>query len=168
MAQEDQSSVDALRESMTNLHPKDAKDVAVSAVQAAPSRTKKDIATTAVEAVPMDAKVDVATAVIQELPDEARMALTDELLQSLPAKEREDLVSRLQTIPKTEDGQEEAPLHRYREAVQSAWVDGSPQANDVQLLRDLANNELRLSPSTAAQMRHHRGDSRAPRSSSYG
>lgn len=57
-----------------------------------------------------------------------------------------------QQSPQTDDRQEEDPLPRYREAVESAWADGKLQANEVQGLRDLANNELRLSSDTAADI----------------
>jgi hypothetical protein len=54
--------------------------------------------------------------------------------------------------PETEDRHEDDLLRRYREAVAAAWVDGTLQANEVQRLRDLANNELKLSPGTAADI----------------
>jgi tetratricopeptide (TPR) repeat protein len=54
--------------------------------------------------------------------------------------------------PETEYRQEEEPLRQYRESVESAWVDGKLQVNEVQRLRDLASNELRLSPGTAADI----------------
>src|SRR5215211_4247104 len=47
--------------------------------------------------------------------------------------------------PETEDRQEDDPIRWYREAVESAWVDGTQEANEVQRLRHLANNELGLS-----------------------
>ena len=47
--------------------------------------------------------------------------------------------------PETEDRQEDDPIRWYREAVESAWVDGTLEANEVQRLRHLANNELGLS-----------------------
>ena len=43
-------------------------------------------------------------------------------------------------------------MRQYREGVESAWVDRKLQANEVQRLRDLANDELRLSPGTAADI----------------
>jgi uncharacterized membrane protein HdeD (DUF308 family) len=59
---------------------------------------------------------------------------------------------RAQPTPETEDRQEEDPLRRYREGIDSAWADGKLQANEVQRLRDLANNDLRLAPGTAADI----------------
>jgi uncharacterized membrane protein HdeD (DUF308 family) len=52
----------------------------------------------------------------------------------------------------TEDRQEENALDRYREGVELAWTDGKLEANEVQRLRDLANNELRLSLRAAADI----------------
>jgi tetratricopeptide (TPR) repeat protein len=54
--------------------------------------------------------------------------------------------------PDTEESQEVASLRQYREGVESAWADGKLQANEVQWLRALANNELRLSSGTAADI----------------
>ena len=54
--------------------------------------------------------------------------------------------------PETEGRQEEDALDRYREGVESAWTNGKLEANDVRRLRDLANNELRLSPRAAADI----------------
>jgi len=54
--------------------------------------------------------------------------------------------------PETRERQEVDSLRRYREDVESAWIDGKLQANEVQRLRDLANNELRLSPVAAADI----------------
>jgi uncharacterized membrane protein HdeD (DUF308 family) len=59
---------------------------------------------------------------------------------------------RAQPTPETEDRQAEDPLRRYREGIASAWADGELQANEVQRLRDLADNELELSPDTAADI----------------
>jgi tetratricopeptide (TPR) repeat protein len=55
-----------------------------------------------------------------------------------------------QRTPETEDQREDDPLRLYRKVIESAWADGTLQANEVQRLRDLANNELRLAPGTAA------------------
>lgn len=57
------------------------------------------------------------------------------------------LASALRAQPTPED-----PLRRYREGVESAWAGGQLQAEEVQGLRDLANNELRLSPGAAADV----------------
>src|SRR5215218_9245305 len=54
--------------------------------------------------------------------------------------------------PESEDRQEEDQLRQYHEAVESAWVDEKLESNDVQWLRDLANNQLSLSPTTAADI----------------
>jgi tetratricopeptide (TPR) repeat protein len=54
--------------------------------------------------------------------------------------------------PETEESQEVDSLRQYREGVESAWADGNLQANEVQWLKDLANNELRLNPRTAADI----------------
>jgi uncharacterized membrane protein HdeD (DUF308 family) len=54
--------------------------------------------------------------------------------------------------PETEDRQAEDPLRRYRESVESAWVDGKLESNEVQQLRHLANNKLRLSPNAASDI----------------
>jgi hypothetical protein len=59
---------------------------------------------------------------------------------------------RVHPTPETEYQQEEDPLRRYREGVESAWLDGKLQANEVQQLSALANDELRLSPDTAADI----------------
>jgi uncharacterized membrane protein HdeD (DUF308 family) len=59
---------------------------------------------------------------------------------------------RAQTVTETEDRQEEDPLRKYRESVESAWTGGKLQAKEVQRLRELANDELRLSPDTAADI----------------
>jgi hypothetical protein len=60
--------------------------------------------------------------------------------------------ARVHLTPETEDRQEEDPLRRYREGVKSAWADRKLEANEVQRLRDLANDELRLSLGTAADI----------------
>jgi hypothetical protein len=52
----------------------------------------------------------------------------------------------------TEDPQEVDSRRRYREGVESAWADGELQGTEVQRLRHLANNELRLDPGTAADI----------------
>src|SRR5215216_3845197 len=54
--------------------------------------------------------------------------------------------------PETEDRQAEDPLRRYRESVESAWVDGKLESNDVKFLRDLANTELGLSRDAVADI----------------
>jgi uncharacterized membrane protein HdeD (DUF308 family) len=59
---------------------------------------------------------------------------------------------RAHPTPETEDRQEEDSLRWYREAVESAWADGKLPTDEVQQLRDLANNELSLSPGTAADI----------------
>jgi hypothetical protein len=58
---------------------------------------------------------------------------------------------RVHPTQETEERQEEDSLRRYREDVESAWADGKLESNEVQRLRDLANNELRLSPNAAAE-----------------
>ena len=52
----------------------------------------------------------------------------------------------------SEGQQEQDPLRQYREHVESAWADGKLEVIDVQRLRDLANDELRLSSGTAADI----------------
>jgi tetratricopeptide (TPR) repeat protein len=52
----------------------------------------------------------------------------------------------------TEGHQEQDPLRQYRELVESAWGDRKLEANEVQRLRDLANNELDLDPNAAADI----------------
>jgi tetratricopeptide (TPR) repeat protein len=59
---------------------------------------------------------------------------------------------RAEPIPETEDRQEGDPRSRYREGVESAWADGKLQSNDVQQLRHLANDELRLDRNAAADI----------------
>src|SRR5215207_7599296 len=59
---------------------------------------------------------------------------------------------RAHPTPEREERREEDSLRRYREGVESAWVDEKLQANEVQRLRDLANDELRLGPGTAADI----------------
>ena len=59
---------------------------------------------------------------------------------------------RIHPTPETEDRQAEDPLRRYRESVESAWVDGKLESNEVQRLRDLANNELGLSRDAVADI----------------
>jgi uncharacterized membrane protein HdeD (DUF308 family) len=59
---------------------------------------------------------------------------------------------RVHPTQETEERQEEDSLRRYREDVESAWADGKLEANEVRRLRDLANNELRLSPNAAADI----------------
>jgi uncharacterized membrane protein HdeD (DUF308 family) len=54
--------------------------------------------------------------------------------------------------PETEDRQEEDSLRWYREAVESAWAEGKLPTDEVQWLRHLANDELRLSPNAAADI----------------
>ena len=50
---------------------------------------------------------------------------------------------------------EEDPLRRYRESVASACVNlGDLQGDEVQRLKDLANDELRLDPAAADGMEH--------------
>ena len=50
------------------------------------------------------------------------------------------------------DRKDQYILRQYRERVVSAWADGKLEANEVQRLRDLANNELKLSPNAAADI----------------
>jgi tetratricopeptide (TPR) repeat protein len=57
---------------------------------------------------------------------------------------------RADQIPK--DRQEADPRSRYREGVESAWADGKLQSNDVQQLRHLANDELKLDRNIAADI----------------
>jgi CHAT domain-containing protein len=47
---------------------------------------------------------------------------------------------------------EHTSLHRYREGVESVWADGELNRREVEWLRELANDELGLSPSTAADI----------------
>lgn len=54
--------------------------------------------------------------------------------------------------PETEYRQEVDSLRRYRAAVESAWTGGELEANEVQRLRALANNELGLSNDVAAKI----------------
>jgi hypothetical protein len=61
-------------------------------------------------------------------------------------------VSPARTTPETEGRQEEDSFRRYRDRVESAWADGELHSNEVQRLRDLANNELGLDPDTAADI----------------
>src|SRR5215203_4025356 len=58
---------------------------------------------------------------------------------------------RAHTTPETEDRQEEDPQRQYREGVESAWAHGKLESNEVQRLRAMANDELRLSPDAAAK-----------------
>jgi len=60
--------------------------------------------------------------------------------------------SRAHPPPETEDRQEEDSLRRYREGVESAWANGELQADEVQRLRHLANDELGLDPDAAADI----------------
>jgi tetratricopeptide (TPR) repeat protein len=55
-------------------------------------------------------------------------------------------------LPDTEESHEVDSLRQYREGVESAWADGKLQANEVQQLSALANDELRLSPDTEADI----------------
>src|SRR5215212_5678462 len=57
-----------------------------------------------------------------------------------------------QTTSEAENRQQRDPLRRYRESVESAWVDGKLESNEVQRLRDLANNELGLSRDAVADI----------------
>ena len=59
---------------------------------------------------------------------------------------------RAHPTPGTEDRPLEDPLRRYREGVESAWADGELNANEVKRLRDLANDELKLSPNAASDI----------------
>jgi tetratricopeptide (TPR) repeat protein len=59
---------------------------------------------------------------------------------------------RADPIPETEDRQDGDPRSRYREGVESAWADGKLRSNDVQQLRHLANDELRLDRNAAADI----------------
>jgi len=59
---------------------------------------------------------------------------------------------RAHPTPEREERREEDALRQYREGVESAWVDEKLESNDVQWLRDLANNQLSLSPTTAADI----------------
>ena len=61
-------------------------------------------------------------------------------------------VSPARTTPQTEGRQEEDSFRRYRDRVESAWAYGELHSNEVQRLRDLANNELGLDPGTAANI----------------
>ena len=47
---------------------------------------------------------------------------------------------------------EHTSLSQYRQHVQSVWVDGELNKREVEWLRELANDELRLSPSTATDI----------------
>jgi hypothetical protein len=59
---------------------------------------------------------------------------------------------RAHPTPEREERREEDPLRRYREGVESAWANEKLESNDVKWLRDLANNQLSLSPTTAADI----------------
>jgi uncharacterized membrane protein HdeD (DUF308 family) len=59
---------------------------------------------------------------------------------------------RARPIRQTGGTQEEDPLRRYQQAVESAWAQGKLQANNVQRLRDLAHDELGLDRDTAADI----------------
>jgi uncharacterized membrane protein HdeD (DUF308 family) len=52
----------------------------------------------------------------------------------------------------TEGQQEQDLLRQYRESVESAWADRKLEADEVQQLRTLANDELRLSSGAAADI----------------
>ena len=59
------------------------------------------------------------------------------------------------------DVQEEDSLSRYRERVESAWVDRELHEREVEWLNDYANNDLGLSPSAAAEIeREAMGDTK--------
>jgi tetratricopeptide (TPR) repeat protein len=59
---------------------------------------------------------------------------------------------RAHPTPEREERREEDRLRRYREGVESAWANEKLESNDVQWLRDLANNQLSLRPTTAADI----------------
>jgi serine/threonine protein kinase/class 3 adenylate cyclase len=86
-----------------------------------------------------------ARALVEDLQQISRgLAIGDGRRFDVPAQ-----ASHVETTRESEDREKEEPLRRYREGVESAWADGKLQPNEVQRLRDLANNELRLSPGTA-------------------
>src|SRR5829696_6573090 len=91
-------------------------------------------------AVSMDSLLEWGTPVLYMHSPDGRVF---ELLASSP---------RAHPTPETEERQEGDPLRRYREGVESAWANGKLESNEVQWLRDLANNELRLSPGAAADI----------------
>src|SRR5215210_6134697 len=62
------------------------------------------------------------------------------------------LAVRAHPTPETEVRQEEDSLRRYREGVEAAWAGGKLETNEVQRLRKLANDEIRLSPGAAADI----------------
>jgi len=91
-------------------------------------------------AVSMDSMLEWGTPVLyMHSPDGRIFDISTPALRAHPA-------------PETEDRQEEDSLRWYREAVESAWADGKLPADEVQWLRHLANNELRLSPGNAADI----------------
>jgi hypothetical protein len=53
---------------------------------------------------------------------------------------------------KKEGVEEEAPLRRYREHVQTSWTSGELDEREAERLKDTADNELSLHPSTAADI----------------
>src|SRR3712207_6204982 len=53
---------------------------------------------------------------------------------------------------KKEDREKQDPLRRYAEEVQAAWASGGLRERETEKLQNLADNELRLNPSTAAEI----------------
>jgi hypothetical protein len=91
-------------------------------------------------AVSMDSMLEWGTPVLYMRSPDGR--IFDVSISALRAK----------PTPETEGRQAEDPQRWYRERIESAWADGELQANEVQRLRDLADNELGLSPDTAADI----------------
>src|SRR5215203_6366268 len=90
-------------------------------------------------AVSMDSMLEWGTPVLyMHSPDGRIFDISTPALRAHPA-------------PETEDRQEEDPQRQYREGVESAWAHGKLESNEVQRLRAMANDELRLSPDAAAK-----------------
>jgi tetratricopeptide (TPR) repeat protein len=93
-------------------------------------------------AVSMDSMLEWGTPVLYtHSPDGRVFDISAPAIRTYPSRE-------------TEERQEEDSLRRYRESVESAWVHGKLEANEVQRLRNLANDELKLDPNTAADIEH--------------
>lgn len=103
------------------------------------------------DSLPVDAAVTEARAAVSM--DSALEWGTPVLYMHSPDGRVFDVIassSGARPVPETGDEREDRSARAYREAVDSAWADGKWEAVEAQRLRDLAHNELGLSPETAA------------------
>src|SRR5215207_212229 len=105
------------------------------------------------DGLPVDAAVSYARTSLKIEIDNTLEWATPVLYMRSPDGRIFDISSEAQPVkpPQEEETREEA-LRQYREGVKLLWADGELDRHEVQWLRDLANNKLKLSPSTSARI----------------